>query len=430
MSTSLLLYTAILCCTAFEYRTADPFSLFPYQVAAQVVTWPVAITNPAYLPGSGGLLLNSTASRPYCESELSAAGLYAQYGGTVHGLQGSWNSFGADFYREQTISVKCGYRPFTFLSAGISENIFAVDISLDGLSRKIRMADTDASMLFSPYSWIAVSVIQSCIVTKINKKNTDILYPERSAGISVKPAKGFSASWNITETAAGRVNSFAAAVNPVAFFTMHGGYSRENSALAAAFGVLVHGFMFSYGLRYHPYLGYTHSVGITFAPDFSADCLDYGRPIFSRPAKKTDIRAATIDDLKGIDGLSARSAERAIMYRDKIGPVTEKALVQIGMSGDEIALFDSQIYGLQRTPRNDGDNRPRAGKKYSKRPPRGERIKNRFREIISCGVRSTQALSYSELCESSGAEIFHDTLDRDTTFSGGQKECIERTCTE
>lgn len=428
MHTAILIYAAILCSAAFEYRTGDLFSLFPFQVAAQNTIWPTAVINPANLPGNGGLLLNSTAARPYSERELSAAGLFAQYSSAEYGGQLSWSSFGADFYRENIVSFKAGYRLFSFISAGISGSLYKADISLDNLEREIYAGDTDAGLLLAPCSWLGVSFMQTNIITLINKKKEDVLYPSRSAGITVKPATGFSLSWNITSTPAGIVNSFAAAANPLKYFTVQGGYSREDSSLAAAFGVMINGFAISYGLRYHQYLGYTHSAGITFAPHTITGSLDYGRTILSQPEKKRDIRSATIDDLREIDGLSPRSANRIILYRDRIGPVTEKALVQIGMSREEIAIIESNFFGLQRTAHSiDSDKKP-ARKKFLNRPPKSERIKHRFREMIASGIPSTRAITYSELCESADEETFTDTLEGDRSLTDEQKVIIKSSC--
>ena len=65
-----------------------------------------------------------------------------------------------------------------------------------------------------------------------------MIYPERSAGIMLNPGKGFSLTWNITDTAAERVNLFTATVNPVSFLTVKGGYCRENSSFSASIGIM------------------------------------------------------------------------------------------------------------------------------------------------------------------------------------------------
>ncbi len=428
MNISLILYTVLICHGAFEYRTGDPNSLFPVQNAIHDYSYPSVMISPALLPFAGGLLLNSNAGRPYSEDTLTTGGSTLQYGSGEYGLQLSWNSFGADFYREHILSLKAGYTIHPFLHAGISENLYILKIAASELSMFRKTADSDFAILFTPFSWINAAFIQTGIVSLINGQSDDLLYPERSAGILLKPGEGFSLSWNITDTAAMKVNTFSAAINPASFFTVHGGYCRENSSFAASFGVLAESFFVSYGLKYHPYLGYTHSIGITYTLNPKIEPLHYAKPLISPAVKKLNLKKATLDDIKEIDGISELSAERIILYREKIGPVTEKALMQIGLTGEEIKILESNVYGLERTARN--KNGEKDFKKFVKRPPRKERIKNKFRELISSGISASTAIRYSELSESAETDEFLNTLHNDNSCSKEQKKIIETTCLE
>ncbi len=426
MNISFLFYAVMICHGAFEYKTGDPNILFPMQCAIQDYSYPSVMSSAALLPLSDNLLLNSNAGRPYSEETLASGGSTIQYGSGDYGLQLSWNSFGADFYREHTFSLKAGYTLFPFLHAGISENIYILKIETSELSMGRKTADTDFAILLTPLPWLNAAFIQTGIVSLVNKQNDDIIYPERSAGILLKPGRGFSLTWNITDTAAMRVNTFSATINPTSFFTVTGGYCRENSSSAASFGILAENFFVSYGLKYHPYLGYTHSIGITFALTPQIESLHYGKPLTTSVSKKINIQTATLDDIKKIDGLTAISAERIILYREKIGPVNEKALMQIGLTGDEIKILEANIYGLERTPRN--KNGEKDSKKFVKRPPRKERIKNKFRSLISSCVTASTAFRYSELSESAENNEFINTLQNDNSCSGEQKKLIEKIC--
>jgi len=423
---SLILYAAMMYHGAFEYRTGDPNSLFPVQSAIQDYSSPVVMMTPALLPFANGFLLNSNAGRPYSEKVLTTGGSAVQYGGGDYGLQLSWNMFGADFYREHTFSLKAGFAIFPFLRAGISENLYILKISTSELSQERKASDTDLAFIISPFPWIDAAFIQTGMVSLFNNQNSDILYPERSAGILLKPGKGFSLSWNITDSAVEKINTFAATINPASFLSVNGGYCRENSSFSASIGVLAENFFVSYGLKYHPYLGYSHSIGITYALNPGIKSLDYGKPLFSRREKKINIKSAELDDLKKIDGLSRLSAERIILYKKKIGPVTEKALKQIGLTGEEIDILESNVYGFERSPRNKEGGKD--FRKFKKRPPRKERIKTKFRKLINEGIPAFKAITYSELSESGESDQLQNRLQNDNSLSDEQKKIIEKIC--
>lgn len=428
MSLGLIFYTVMIYHAAFEYKTGNPDALFPFQCAIHDYTSPVVMMTPAQLPFADGLLLNSSAGRPYSEEILASGGSAIQYGSGNYGIQMSWNSFGADFYREHIFSLKAGYSIFPFLHTGISENLYFLKIDTSDLSLEKKETDTDFAFLLTPFTWLNAAFIQTGVISLVTEKNSGIIYPERSFGIMVKPGKGFSLSWNITDTAVERSNTFSASINPASFFSVRGGYCRENSSFAASFGILADKFFVSYGLRYHPYLGYTHSLGITYAFSAKIESLDYGKPLFPSAEKKINIRTASLDDLKKIEGLSAQSAERIILYREKIGPVTEKALMQIGLTGEEKAVFENNVYGLERTRRNkEGEKDYR---KFKKRVPRGERIKHKFRRMIDGGIPAFKAITYSELSENEERDSFLSRLQSDGSLSGEQKTLIEKTCSE
>lgn len=425
MKVFLLFYATLALNGAFEYRTGSPDSLFPVQTAIHDYSTPVIMMSPALLPFTDGFTLNSSAGRPYSEGELVYASSAVQYGSGDYGLQFSWNMFGAEFYREHTLSLKTGYALFPFLNAGISENIYILKIESDQIPQRIKISGTDFALLFSPFQWINAAFIQTGLLTLLNGHDSDIIFPERSAGILLKPGRGFSATWNITETAAGRVNTFAVSINPTSFISMRGGYCRESSSFAASAGILADKFFVTYGLNYHPYLGYTHSLGVTFALHPVIESLNYGRPQISSGCRRVNIQRATSDELKNTAGLSDRSAGRIVLYRQKIGPVTEKALIQIGVSVEEISAMEDKIYGLERTPRNKNGE-----KKFVKKPPRKERIRSKFRSLIAAGISARIAITYSELSESGTIDDFHNRLHNDTSLNDQQKKSIERICYE
>jgi len=432
VKTGLLVYLMMVCHGAFEYRTGDPGSLFPIQGAVHDYSFPYIMTSPALLYLADGFIFSSYAGKPYSEKELTSAGSALQYGCGEYGVQFSWNSFGTDFYREHTFSLKGGYSLFPFLHLGISGNLYLLKISTNVIAMDKKAYDTDLALLFTPFHWLNAGIMQSGVVSLFNHQNDDFLYRERSAGILVKPGRGFSLTWNMTDTASERENTFTATINPAPFFSVSGGYCHENSSFASSIGILAKNIFVSYGLKYHPYLGYTHSIGITFALHPVIESIDYGKPLFPAPLKKVNIQSATPDDLKKIDGLTGLSADRIILYREKIGPLSEKALIQIGLTGDEKKALEENIYGLERSiPGMDHDNnRKSKKKKFVKKPPRNERIKLKFRKLINAGIPASKAFSYSELSESGRGADFFNILHNDNSLNEEQKKIIGKACTE
>ncbi|PKL17523.1 MAG: hypothetical protein CVV49_10735 [Spirochaetae bacterium HGW-Spirochaetae-5] len=369
MKIALLIYAAIVYQGAFEYKTGAPDSLFPMQIAVHDYSSPVVMLNPALLPFADGFIAGSSAGRPYTNEQLTTAGSAIQYGsGGDFGMQFSWDSFGADFYRENTFSLSAGYSIFPFLNAGVSGSIHWLKIDTGEINQDEQIPEGGYGILFAPLPWINAAFYQTGIAALAGKQNSEIIYPERSAGVLLKPGKGFSLAWNITETAALYANTFSAVINPAPFFSVKGGYCRENSSFSAAMGILAKDsmgilakdFYISYGLKFHPYLGYTHSVGITYTPGSRMESLYYGKPLFGPVRKKININTASFDEIKLIDGLSLISAERIILFREKIGPITEKGLMQIGLTGDEIKNLEKNVYGLERTSRS-----KEGGEKYT-----------------------------------------------------------------
>ncbi|MCL1865705.1 MAG: helix-hairpin-helix domain-containing protein [Spirochaetes bacterium] len=421
-----IFYILIIYHGAFEYRTENPDALFPILQAVYDYSYPAVMINPAQIPLSNGFIINSNGGRPYSEKELVSGGTAIQYGSKNYGLQISWNSFGADFYREHTFSLKAAYSIFSFLNIGISENLYILKIATDELSEDWSRSDTDISFLFSPYQWLNFAFTQTGVVSYFNKKNDDILYNESSFGVLFKPGKGFSIAWNNTDTAIERVNIFTVSVNPTNFVTLKGGYCKENSSFASSIGILAKNLFISYGFRYHPFLGHSHSIGISYSISSGIESLDYKKPLFPVNREKININRASLDDLKAIAGLSELSAERIILYREKIGPVTDKALKQIGLTSDEIKIIKESVYGIEKVSSNkDGGTNP---KTFVKIPPRQERIKVKFQKLIKEGILASTAIKYSELSETVNKNDFRTKLQSDNSLNSDQKKSIERIC--
>jgi hypothetical protein len=238
-------------------------------------------------------------------------------------------------------------------------------------------------------------------------KNRYELYPERSAGVLIKPCPGFTLSWNLTDTSAGYINSFAAKITPAAFIHLQGGYTPEDTRFAASLTILLKHLNVSYSISSHPYLGYTHSFGITLSADSEIETIRYSTPSNFTHDKKVNINSAPDEDIKNLPGLSRRSSERIIIYRKKIGPVSEKVLRSLGLDNNEILSVKTNCYGLARNVhiKDDDISSKKPGWKRKSFISSRERVKERFRIMIKLGVPASAAIRYSEIPESPSRAI-------------------------
>jgi len=427
-----LFCSMILLFSAFEYSGGEPAALLPFTTASENYSLPGIYRNPVSAAENRGLTLSAYCSRPYSEEELHSYTSGIKYSLGRCGLQFSWHSFGTDFYKEDEFSAGGGISPWPFLTAGISGSIYRLAISGDTGSFSRTMYDADLALRLTPFEPLSFSCVQSCIRTAFTGENSMELYPERSAGATLKPSRGFTMSWNITDTSAGQINSFTSCITPAPFFSLHGAYTPRDSRFAGSVSLVIKKINVSYSLSSHPYLGYTHSLGVTFFTGGEIETIRYGKPKIVIHDKKIDINEAADEEIRNLSGLCSRSAERIILYRKKAGPVSEKSLKQLGLSKDEINYVKSNCYGMARGKNDEKDTnravrRTRRKKTYI---PRKERIKERFRKMVKSGIPASSAIRYSEIPETSRRGHLDSLLDADKTLSREQKDVVRRICTE
>ncbi len=428
-----LIYTLIIFISAFEYRGGEPASLFPFMTAAEQWSIPGVFLNSLSVPDNRGLTLSFYGSRPYSESELHSYTSGVKYSSNDWGAQFLWHSFGTGFYRENSFTSGGGVRFFNILTAAGSLTAYRLNIDAGDFSYNSSMYDIDAGAGIKPVSWIYLSFMQNCIITAATGNQSNSLYPERSAGILLSPVRGFSMSWNVTDTAGGYINSFTAEILPSSFLSIRGGYTPEDSRLAASVSVIIKSITASYSLSSHPYLGYTHSFGITWSYDSGAETAIQAARI-SIPSEKTiNINKASPDEIRNIPALSDRSASRIILYREKIGPLSERSLRQIGLDEEEISSVKNRCFGFTRNRSADGDEDQSV--KHAKRGKKTyisfrERTRERFRKLVKEGIDASTAIRYSELPLSTGKNTLEEMLSSDRSLTEDQKDAVRRTCLE
>ncbi len=387
---------------SFEYRQSSPLALFPGNQPVVETVEPLPGMNPAFLPLFKFRYLSSSASNPYRMEGLSSGSLAAGGGTGTLGLQGSWSRFGTAFYSENIFRADAGFQPVSFLSLGLGYRYYLLDISVDEISLETSLSDAAASLLLVPFDFLFISFQQENIYSLTHRERRDLLFPGSAAGIAVSPFRGLRFSYNLEKTAPGYVNSFSLSASLLSFFRVKGGYSRETCSYSAAVSVKYSRYSFSYGFRYHSYLRATHSIGLTVStetvPYRGMNYLTLKGDRKDKPVTKIDIRTCSCEELKKLPAVSDTIAERIIKYRKMIGPVTEKALVQVGMPPEDITVFRGYIYGLEES----GDYRKKKRGKQRTYYPSGRKKelysrRRVFRKLMATGIGATASLRISEM---------------------------------
>ncbi|MDY6933213.1 MAG: helix-hairpin-helix domain-containing protein [Spirochaetota bacterium] len=394
---------------SFEYKT-HPSSLFPYNNAVSESSAFGHLSNPAYLPIWKVTYISAIYEMPYSMEEMNSGDLRIGSAFNNIGLQLGWSRFGIEEYREDILNINLGYRVCRFLYSGIGMSYYSLYINTEELHFREGLTDFRASLLFLPFRWINVSYQQENINSIFNQERKDILYPDKCFGISIHPVLGISFAWNINKLYYNYINTFTLSTNLLSSLSIKAGYSREMSSFAAAIVFLYNLIRFSYGLRHHPYLGLTHSVGITLTShNLPFNQVNYNKRIYRRSIPKTikrvNVNNCTIDELRDIPLLTKEIAERIIKYRNIIGPVTRKALFQIGLTAGEVDKLDRYICGLaKKSERKTNEDDSKAIKykrlQYKKRSHRPYNIETRkmlFQMLLESGISASTALRIAEL---------------------------------
>lgn len=391
---------------SFEYTDTNPASLFPYYTAASDSLPLGNLSNPAYLPLYKTYYINADYGRPYWMEELDSGNIRIGRGFESFALQASWNRFGIDEYRENIFTGSMGYMPWKFLSVGVGVSHYRIDLDTYAASYSYGLTDFSASALVIPIKWLNLSYTYTNIYSAFKKERRDIAYPAWSAGLSVSPVKGISFIWNTNRHYYDYINTFCVSASLLPFLNMRAGYSRETSSYSAAVIIRYKHLMVSYGLSHHSYLGLTHKLGITLSGNasLSFEPVNYNKRLISEtlPAgfKRIDINNCTFDELIDSEIFPEIICERIIKYRKLIGPVTEKALIQIGLTPAEVNSAGEKIKGLAKEGHeNYPDNKEKnEGKKT--RSKRFISIENRqilFKRLLEEGLSATEALRITNL---------------------------------
>jgi hypothetical protein len=425
----LALALAIAACPigAFDYRGSTPAALFPFCQAAAEPSLPDAIVNPAYLPAIRYPYLHFSGGIPYTLGELTSSTLGAGYGTRGFGIRAAWDRFGFEQYQEHVVTLSLGYQPVRYVSLGAGAYYYNLSIDTAETTLRTHQGDARASIVVAPCKWFEAAFMQENIASLFLAKRRDLLFPEWSAGAALKPFRGFTLLYNITGTATGYVNTISAAANVLKYFSLRAGYAIEATTGAASLSFIYRYIAVSYGIKYHPHLGLTHSIGVTLSAfEMNIEPISYGEIFPALPDRsetaKTDINACSYEELAALPGVGAQHADRIMKYRKTIGPVTRTALLQVGMSEGEIARLMERVTGLaaetggQAATMQQRESAERAQKRV-------------FRGLVAAGVPASTALELSDLAVRGQREALAARIDSLRDLDRQKKKQVLELCT-
>lgn len=425
--------------TAFTYRELHPSALFPYCRAAIESDIAQPLVNPAYLPEAPALFLDMNYARPYNLEGLSAASVYAGTSLNHFAALLSWNSFGIDEYKEDTIETSFGFKIGKYVTGGVASSISKLSIHTELVDFTEYFFNFRAGIVCAPFKWLELGYHQENIRSLFQEVARDIHYPAWSAGTVLRPASGFSFSWNINKTYFSYINTFAVSANLLKWLAMSGGYSRETNSFAGAVNILINGIVATYGLRYHSYLGATHSFAATLrynAPPLEE--ISYSKPRKNSCNEPINLVSCNKEDLEqaGIDTLIA---ERIIKYRETIGPLSKKSLIQMGLSTKEYRRLSHCFLNLASDTvalKNDVQEKKSVSKKnnINKIPKANLPFRNAesrkllFQKLVNEGVKASSALRLSELAKDLTRQKLIDSINDLTFLSDNEKKLAKKVC--
>ena len=414
--------------SAFEYRENTPAALFPYARAQVYRTAPESCLHPAMLPGSSNTWAIFAGSNPYMLEGLYSSTINIGHCAEKWGVQGLWARTGIEGYNEHTVEAGCGLRLIRYVSLGLGFTYYNMSVDMDGLHEEEHHWNMRASIVICPVHWFSISFLQDSMMSYFLEESAEFQFPEWSLGAGIRPIQGLEINWNINSTALGYVNTISASANLLKYFTLSLGYSKETMSYGAAVGFLYKHISLSYGLRYHTHLGMSHSLALTVAlKPMKIESINYGRKskgLFAAPDKKIDINTCAPDELKKIPGLSELHCRRIMLYRKTMGPLSEKALEQIGMTRAEIDSLLTHACGLK-----EKESYADKQAKGSKASQKGRRINRAlFAKLLEAGIPAGLALEISEgRCRDRISELKRILNERDD-LTPSQKSAIISLC--
>ncbi len=384
--------------SAFRYGCSEGEGLFPFSVPACDPRFSDPSSVPAYLPLLSGAFFRGSYSRPYMIEGLHSCQATAGLSNRLLGGGILWNRFGINEYMEDRLFLYSGLRITDWLYTGIRAHADRFAISVGDFSSTHTVYDGDAMILLRPFPSLSIACRQDNIHSLIRKNRRDILFPDTSFGAVFSPEPGISCGWNYFHNADGGINAWHVRATILPSFSVSTGYARETSTYAASAIILIKNISVTYGFDYHAYLGVTHRIGVVF----NTDTVPFESIVMHRNESKEvihiDITTCTSSDLMRIPSLTEEHAERIIKYRDKISPVTEKALYQLGLSKTEVndVLINCEGIIEEETPEAKDEHHQFTPKKKRPYTAKTAQTKSLFIRFVEGGIPPSSALKITD----------------------------------
>ena len=201
--------------------------------------------------------------------------------------------------------------------------------------------------------------------------------------------------------------------------------------------------MISYGLRYHSYLGATHSLGVSvtlgMAPleEISYAMKTYRRPPAGNARPAVDLKACTADELCEIPGIERPVAERLVKYRELMGPLGRKSMIQMGITPREFREMEPYLANLAPDDASAEKFRDKFRKKTAGRGTMrkdahpylsNENRRLLFQALVREGVKAGSALRIAEIARNLGKGGLDKKIDGLVFLSDDEKKAAHRTC--
>lgn len=422
--------------SSFEYSPVGASKLFPVTEAALEYTVPGRADRACYAVLSPSPSLGFSFEQPYSLKDLMAGTtVFTMPAGNL-GFMVSWAHFGMEGYRENTVRGGAGYTFGKIFTTGIDAAWCNLGIDIDSITVEKNYFDLQWSAVLSLFSLMDLSFTLENIRAMIDDESDSFLQPRWSGGIRFVPVRGFSLIWNISKSSGTLLNTISATAHILPAFSLSMGYVRESTSCSAA-AVLLYGHVSSsYCLKFHPYLGATHSFSVTLLydhitlPSLQFDSMKSPSSQRKKSREKVNINTCTLEELTGIPVANEVFAERIYKYRQLIGPVSEKSLYQIGMNSADINELHEYAHGFAREEKNDdgGDNRGNKGKKYAQKGLYHEERRRMFVQLIDAGISPLVSLKITERAKEGGLVAVSRYLNEAGELNDGDKEKVRKIC--
>jgi hypothetical protein len=345
-------------------------------------------------------------------------------------VSASWQRFGIKEYGEDIFAASAGIEAARWLNLGATLKYQRGFISTDELSETFAYTDGGLYVLWMPCRYMSAGLFQDNIYTLYDRSRRDTLFPETGAGIIFTPADGLSASYNINREQFGYVQTISASAHIIPQLVLSGGYSPQTSSFAFSATVIFKNFNISYGLRYHSYLGATHSFGLTASLDpCYAVPVDYKaaprRYTFQDKTTKLNLSTCSLDELKKADLMRDEVAVRVIAYRKTIGSLTETALFQAGCSSAEIEAVKDSCTGIE----FEREQKPRQQRVTNSQPAYTSAVrKDIFTALVKGGVSASAAIKIADSAKTKPKQQLIAAISASKEFSAQDKTRAVEIC--